>query len=309
MGRHSALSSLSIEQLESLLNFLPVPLSFAQLETGEIMFMNAKFTETFGYAKGDFLTVPDWIAKAYPTEEQRQLTTLEWMKYIDAPPEQAYEVPVLEVVVVCKDGSQKIAEHSGVILPKADVALATFMNITERKAAEQASKILAETCSLTGLLNRRAFDARLEHEIWMTNRESKSLALVLADLDYFKSINDTYGHQIGDAVLKEFASRLRQSLRATDNVARLGGDKFALILSSVNGKDAIRVCEKILNFMKEPIHVNGVSITVGCSLGFSEFPKDASNAHQLFMAADEALYESKGKGRGYWAAFSQTSPK
>lgn len=306
MDRHSVLSGLSIEQLESLLNLLPVPLSWALLETGEIMFMNAKFTETFGYAKGDFSTVPDWIAKAYPTEEQRQLTTSEWMKYIHAPPETAYEVPVLEIVVICKDGTQKVAEHSGVILPKAGLALATFIDITERKAAEQESKALAETCPLTGLLNRRAFDAHLEHGIWMANRESKHLALILADLDHFKSINDTYGHQTGDAVLKEFANRLKQSLRATDKVARLGGDEFSLILSNVKDKDAILVCEKIQKFMDEPIHVNEVVINIGCSLGIAEFPIDAPNANKLFLAADEALYESKGKGRGCWTAFSQT---
>ncbi|MDR5172377.1 GGDEF domain-containing protein [Methylobacillus flagellatus] len=300
------ISQLKLEsyQLEALLESLPIPISCASLQGGKILFMNGKFREIYGYRSSDFASVEDWIVRVYPLASQQVSARERWSAYFEGGGKQVYEVPAVEVNVQCADGSIKTALHGGVILPEAGLALATFVDITERKRDEATLKALAEKDALTGLLNRRAFDFYLEHLTQKAADENQMLLLILLDLDRFKAINDTYGHQTGDLVLKHVASVLSACVRSSDYLARFGGDEFGILASNITTKKtAERLCSKIIDMLHEPFDIGADNpYRINTSIGFAIYPLAATSHEQLFKKADEALYISKSNGRGMWTA-------
>jgi diguanylate cyclase len=163
-----------------------------------------------------------------------------------------------------------------------------------RGQVEQIEK-LALYDALTGLANRRLFHDRLEQAFLAGQRNGTGFALMLLDLDRFKEVNDSFGHQAGDAVLEHFAARLQNVARASDTVARLGGDEFALILQgAADPACALRVAERICNALDERVLVDGTTLQVATSIGIAIFPRHGDNAEQLLKRADIALYASKG---------------
>jgi diguanylate cyclase (GGDEF)-like protein len=174
------------------------------------------------------------------------------------------------------------------------------LRTAELQASEQRLAQLAYFDGLTGLANRRHFNDDLQHMIQLARR-STEFALLLVDLDRFKPINDTYGHDAGDAVLKAVGSRLRMATREVDLVSRLGGDEFAVLLSQPGDGEAVAaVCKRILATFAEPILHDGLSLEVGASIGVARCPRDARDAMALYKAADMALYAAKEAGRGVW---------
>ncbi|HEX7128224.1 MAG TPA: sensor domain-containing diguanylate cyclase, partial [Thermodesulfobacteriota bacterium] len=159
--------------------------------------------------------------------------------------------------------------------------------------------VLAHTDPLTGLVNRRRFDERLAEEFARARREPGAFSLVLADLDHFKRINDTYGHPAGDAVLRQIARRIEARARASDAVGRLGGEEFGLLLVRAGRAGALAVAERIRQDVRAtPVEVpGGLTLALTVSLGVATFPDDAGDAADLFARADEALYEAKRGGR------------
>ena len=181
--------------------------------------------------------------------------------------------------------------------------IALVQDITARKAAEARIRELADSDTLTGLANRRSFLKRLQQELGEPVAERLGGVLIL-DLDHFKEVNDTLGHDAGDAVLCEIGRRLVQRLRPTDIVARLGGDEFAIILSGLRtANDARVVGEEVLQAVAEPIHYAGHELHLRGSLGATLFPADGTDASQLLKNADIALYQAKGQGRGLLSFF------
>lgn len=158
---------------------------------------------------------------------------------------------------------------------------------------------LATRDELTGLLNRREYDRVLAEEEDRAERFGNSLALVVIDLDRFKSINDMHGHPAGDAVLREAGRRIGGVIRTVDRAARIGGEEFALILVQTDRMAALEVARRaIASISGEAIRVGpGHSIAVTASAGIAELPTDAKEAGQLFSAADRALYAAKAQGR------------
>jgi diguanylate cyclase (GGDEF)-like protein len=162
-----------------------------------------------------------------------------------------------------------------------------------RGQVEQIEK-LALYDALTGLANRRLFRDRAEQAILSARRESGGFSLMLLDLDRFKEINDTLGHQTGDAVLEELASRLRSVSRASDTVARLGGDEFALVLLGArDGTTALFVAERIRRALDEPFSIDGHSLQLETSIGIAVYPEHGDDTESLLRHADIALYASK----------------
>jgi diguanylate cyclase (GGDEF)-like protein len=162
-----------------------------------------------------------------------------------------------------------------------------------RGQVEQIEK-LALYDALTGLANRRLFQDRLEQAFLHAQRDETGFALMLLDLDRFKEINDTLGHQTGDAVLAHLATRLRDVARASDTVARLGGDEFALVLEGAQGPaDALFIAERIRHALDEPFVVDGMTLELETSIGIAIFPRHGEDADQLLKRADIALYASK----------------
>ncbi len=179
-------------------------------------------------------------------------------------------------------------------------------SIVERKKAEETILKLALTDSLTGLANRNLFQRRLSDAIATSERTGKALALIYLDLDRFKSINDTFGHPVGDGLLVEVAARLTAATRRTDTVARLGGDEFAIIATEVERPESITVlAERIIDSLAEPMTIDGALVKTGTSIGISFYPRDAEDADELIRLADMALYEAKSEGRGTYHVYDQ----
>lgn len=168
----------------------------------------------------------------------------------------------------------------------------------ERKRHEQRLSYLANYDSLTGLVNRELFKERLGRALIRANRNNALVALFLIDLDRFKTINDTLGHDAGDELLIQVARRLEQCTRDEDTVARLDGDEFAIITENVsNNDDAIKIADKILNIMRKSFNVQSNDIYVSPSIGISLYPVNAVKAEQLLKCADTAIHSAKDTGR------------
>jgi diguanylate cyclase (GGDEF)-like protein len=158
---------------------------------------------------------------------------------------------------------------------------------------------LALSDPLTGLANRVLLADRLQAALERARRNKDRLAVIWIDLDNFKQLNDTHGHDVGDTLLKRIAARLKRTVRETDTVARLGGDEFVILAEGVaDGDDAMDVAGKVLEAVSEPVSLGSVNWQVGGSLGLALYPADASNADMLLKRADEAMYAAKRAGRG-----------
>ena len=183
----------------------------------------------------------------------------------------------------------------------------TQVDITERKAAEQEIQQLAFYDPLTNLPNRRLLQERLKYGIDVERRYGKKLALLMLDLDRFKVINDSFGHQAGDELLQQVALRITTRLRDVDMVARLGGDEFVVLLEDIaQSKDAARVAEEIITDLTKPFSLTqSDNVQIGASIGISLYPQHGDSLELLMDHADAALYKAKDAGRGCFAYYSE----
>ncbi|MBT3068779.1 GGDEF domain-containing protein [Rhodoferax sp. U11-2br] len=164
--------------------------------------------------------------------------------------------------------------------------------------------------ALTGLPNRVLFNDRLEHGIEQAKRHGWSLAVMFLDLDKFKTINDSYGHEAGDAVLLTIANRLTETTRTDDTISRHGGDEFLYLLMEISDEqDAAIVAKKIIQAVQVPYAVSGGELTVNTSIGISIYPRDGTTVDVLIRNADEAMYRAKQNQSGYAFAGEKPSPK
>jgi diguanylate cyclase (GGDEF)-like protein len=169
----------------------------------------------------------------------------------------------------------------------------------ELKAANQRLEDLSIHDGLTGLHNYREFRRRLAAEVERALRYDRPLSLLLFDIDHFKAVNDTFGHLAGDEVLRTLAAMVRGAVRPTDQVARYGGDEFAILLAETPGSGALVMAERVRALLASralPVTA-GQAIAITVSIGVATFPKDAKSEDRLIGAADEALYAAKQVGR------------
>jgi len=180
-----------------------------------------------------------------------------------------------------------------------------FQDVTDRKEAEARLRQMASRDSLTGLYNRRAFQAELERHLDLARKHRVRGALLFLDLDLFKFVNDTLGHPAGDQVLVRAAEIIQRHLRPTDIASRHGGDEFA-ILMPYTGREAVTVAEAVLKgLQQEPITVKGRRITVTGSIGITFFPENGLSAERLLAQADMAMYKAKESGRNTVVVFEE----
>ncbi|WP_189687845.1 putative bifunctional diguanylate cyclase/phosphodiesterase [Pseudorhodoferax aquiterrae] len=177
-------------------------------------------------------------------------------------------------------------------------------DITGIKELQRQMQFHATRDTLTGLANRWMFNQHLAQAFRQMGRQPGKLALLLLDLDDFKSANDRHGHAVGDLVLVEAARRIAASVRTGDVIARLGGDEFVVLLREIGTSDAVVVAEKIVEALAQPCMVEGHGITLGGSIGIAYCPDDAQDADTLMRYADMAMYRAKSLGRGQCAVYS-----
>ena len=207
-----------------------------------------------------------------------------------------------------QDAADKLAVVNAALKDEVSERLVLESKLEALAEQEQASRHAAVHDPLTGLPNRVLFNDRLEHGLAQARRHGWSLAVMFIDLNDFKKINDTYGHDAGDTVLKTIASRLTQRVRDDDTVSRHGGDEFLYLLTAVNDEgDFPAIAEKIIASIQEPcsVSVGDVSVhsSTGASVGIAIFPKNGNTAEILIQKADKAMYQAKTSKSRY--AFAQ----
>ena len=184
--------------------------------------------------------------------------------------------------------------------------VSTHEDITERKAAERRIRHLATHDVLTSQPNRFLFQDRLHQAIAAARRTAGKGGVLLVDLDRFKDVNDTLGHEIGDQMLQEIAQRIDAVIRESDTAARFGGDEFAVLIPFIEeSEELVNVSEKLLEQLSLPFACRGNTIQVGASIGITVFPDDGADVIRLLRNADIALYEAKGAGRGQLRFFTE----
>lgn len=188
-------------------------------------------------------------------------------------------------------------------------ALGSVRDITERKNAEEQIRRLAYFDTLTELPNRRLLMYRLDHALIQARRFARSLAVMFLDLDHFKEVNDTLGHDAGDILLRQVAIRLTDCVRAGDTVSRLGGDEFAIVLSEIGQSlDAVQVAEKVIQALGRPFEISGKQLSVTTSIGISIYAGGAADdVEGLLKQADGAMYQAKKAGRNAYRIFAEES--
>ncbi|MDR0870162.1 MAG: GGDEF domain-containing protein [Planctomycetaceae bacterium] len=180
-------------------------------------------------------------------------------------------------------------------------------SIRKLHESEQLLRQQAMYDPLTELPNRILLRDRLEQYVAGSHRSGDSFLYAVLDLDFFKHVNDTYGHQAGDTVLKEFGKKISAALRQSDTAARIGGDEFVAVCACHKGEEqqtAQNVMQRLYHSLEEPVQLKEAQYRIGSSTGISFFPRHASDLQTLFAKADEALYRSKEKGRNTYTVWS-----
>lgn len=216
---------------------------------------------------------------------------------------------VMDETLWRKDGSNFSVEYSSMPITKDDKimgAVVSFKDITERKQSEEKIRQMAYHDSLTGLPNRKLFSDRLGIALTQARRSQNRIGIGMLDLDHFKEVNDTLGHDVGDLLLKTTAERLSAALRRGDTVARFGGDEFVLILPDLKGADdAIRVAQKIVDSFQKPFLIDTHQLMVTTSIGIAVYPDDGTDEGSLLKNADIAMYQAKQAGRNRYRLYHE----
>lgn len=205
-------------------------------------------------------------------------------------------------IIWITENAREVRDQSGQLL----FYEGTVEDISERKNYQQQIEYQATHDSLTGLLNRTMLADRLDQCMHYADRHQHLVAVVFLDLDHFKLINDSVGHQIGDGVLKIIAERLAKCSRESDSIVRLGGDEFVLILTCLQKiEDITQSMPRIFAAVSEPCKVDGYEFIVSCSIGVSLYPADGRDVNTLLKHADSAMYKAKQSGRNNFQLFTQ----
>ena len=270
-------------------------------------FVSPQIESILGISAQAYMDDPDlWARMLHPDDREHAIET--YTRGREAGRPFAYEYRL-----IAQDGRVVWFRDSAVVIPAADgrpgVIQGVMLDITERKEAEEQVAFLAYHDNLTGLPNKAMFDELLELSLARARRHELGVAVLYVDVDNFKLVNDSLGHEAGDVLIAQLAERLKEATRETDLVARQGGDEFLLLLADMDrtspvadGDGALIVAESVANRVQqalvEPFDVEGTELYVSASIGISVFPIDADDAATLMKNADTAMFRSKKAGPG-----------
>lgn len=283
------------QRLQGILNSVSETI-FTFVESGEVKSFNPAAEQTFGYKAHEI--IGEGIEKLLPKGGDQFVRRVLHLGRKGR--RGGLSGKLWEIDAQTKDNKTFPVEFTVAEVPSAGnrIYSVVLRDITERKRIERHMRQLAHEDSLTGLPNRLTFNQRLDHALQLAKRNSRSLALLFIDLDRFKPINDTFGHEAGDVVLKTVAERMGKVVREVDTLARLGGDEFVVILEEVPSADrALFVGQKLLDAVCEPIMVMGNDCSLSASIGVALYPEHGDCKKTLVRAADEAMYRAKELGR------------
>lgn len=204
-----------------------------------------------------------------------------------------------ETVHFCKNGNRMLLEVNAARLnyKGQEAVLSIHRDITRRRQLEETIRQMAYRDSLTGLPNRSLLADRLKQALAFAKRRRKKVTLLYLDLDGFKAVNDTFGHRIGDELLRVIAARLGGQVRQSDTVARLGGDEFLVLLPDAGrGRDGARIARKILAAIRRPCRIQRHLLQVSASIGVAVYPQDGRSPETLMKHVDHAMYAAKAAG-------------
>ena len=274
------------------------------IQTGE-EFFSKRLIESYGYNEDEIQNHPGELDKRTHPDDATQMEHDRQAHFDGLTPTYMNEHRVR-----CKDGSWKWVLSRGMVISRDTQGkplrmIGTHTDITSRKNSEAMIRQQAFYDALTGLPNRRMLRDRLEQEIKKTRRDDQQLAILFIDLDHFKEVNDTLGHDSGDLLLIEAARRIQACVRESDTVARMGGDEFTVILSELPNTSHLEgVLQKLLQAMGEVFQLGAEQVFVSASIGITMYPSDATDIESLYKNADQALYVAKGAGRNRFSFFT-----
>jgi len=292
----------SEERFRGIFESAPIGIMLVELE-GTIFQANRFAAQLLNYEK-DHLDRLHISRLLQEQDRQRLKENLARLKDSNAAPISS------EQRMLCQNGSE-IWTNSHIMLQRSSDGtplyyIVQIADITDLKQGQQRMEQMAFYDTLTNLANRRLFHDRLTQAIEHAIRTNRAAALLYLDLDNFKRVNDTLGHEIGDSLLREVAGRLKQCVRKEDTVARPGGDEFTILLNEITTpSDAGMVAEKILNHLREPITISGHPLVVTTSIGITLLPADGADPNVLTKNADLAMYKAKERGRNNYQFYSE----
>jgi diguanylate cyclase (GGDEF)-like protein/PAS domain S-box-containing protein len=264
---------------------------------------SAEWKRQLGYGSEE---LPDrlneWLARLHPDDHDR---VRQEIARIEASPQGVHEI---EYRLCHRNGTwrwmvarMRPAPGGNGTVERLEV---TQLDVTERKEAEKNERQLAQHDPVTGLPNRALMQEQAGHMIAAAKRARGKLAVLFFDLDRFKTVNDTYGHHVGDELLREVARRITRSMRAEDFVSRVGGDEFVAVAQIHDERDAARIARHALELLAQPCMLEGLELQANASIGISLFPRDGDDLDTLIRCADAAMYYAKQQGCGHYQFFT-----
>ncbi len=276
------------------------------MQTDEV-FRSARWHQIFGYDPSEIKdTATAGRTLIHPDDLQQAIEKTN--NYING----VSDIYVAEFRIRCKDGSWRWVLGRGMLVSRTEDGkplrmIGTHTDISAHKHSEAQIFRLAHYDQVTKLPNRVLFLDRFAQDIKNARRNHRAITLIFLDLDRFKEVNDTLGHDIGDLLLKEAAQRLLSCVRENDTVARLGGDEFTVVLNNLEYQANTEIiAQKILDKITEPFELGNEQVYISASIGISSFPEDGQDVEMLLKNADQAMYAAKDLGRNRYQFFKRT---
>jgi diguanylate cyclase (GGDEF)-like protein len=270
--------------------------SAQKAKLGNVLKKNEKIKKTVKKAASE-LTLVNEVLKQEKVPVQVMQQALTQNENAEKKVAEAADDLKLVNVELAEEIAERIAIESQLTNTKTELAEAREDLSIAQAQTEEAQQIALQD-ALTGLPNRASFEQRLDHGLIQSKRHGWGLAVLFIDIDKFKTINDSHGHDLGDQVLLMVANRLKSFLRDEDIVCRWGGDEFVCLLLEVNQEaDVTRLAEEMINQIGEPCDFNGIVLSIKASIGIAIYPADGDTADMLFKNADTAMYKAKGTER------------